>query len=62
MLTLLIYCKDHKRRPIRFGASLPFRDIQGQIPAGWCSDCGCEIFEGMQERCRQCSEAKGENR
>ena len=59
MLTLLIYCKDHKRRPIRLGAQPVFRDIQGQIPYGWCPDCGREVFEPDQERCVECRSAKG---
>lgn len=60
MLSLIIYCKDHKRRPIRFGATPLFRDAQASIPYGWCIRCGGEVFEEGQIRCVRCRKTKGE--
>lgn len=60
MLTLMIYCKDHKRRPVRLGPYPYFRDTQAQIPPAWCSLCGSEVFDAGQHRCIHCRNAKGE--
>ena len=62
MISLTIYSKDHKRRPIHFGPLAFFRDRQADIPANWCSRCGCEIFETGRELCIACRKCKGENR
>lgn len=59
-MTVIIYCKNHRRRPIRLGYTPVFRDVQGDIPAGWCSNCGCEVFEQGEDRCKQCRNVKGE--
>ena len=60
MLTLTIFLKDHKRMPIRIPAFSPFRDVQADIPAGWCICCGGEVFDRGQERCIRCrKERKG---
>ena len=62
MLSLTVYCKDHKRRPIRLGYRSFFRDLQADIPTAWCSVCGSEIFEADTDRCTRCRHTKGENR
>lgn len=59
-MTLIIYQKDHKRRPIRFGPAPLFHDTQADFPAGWCSQCGGEVFEMGRSRCIRCRKTKGE--
>ena len=61
-MTLIVYCKDHKRRPIRFGYAPALRDVQGDIPPAWCSICGCEVFDAGCDRCSMCRRSKGEKR
>ena len=60
VLTLTVYCKDHRRRPIRFGRRPVFRDMQADIPQAWCSRCGSEVFEPQQDHCIRCRSTKGE--
>lgn len=60
MLHLIIYCKDHKRRPARLGAYPLFGDVQARIPRGWCPVCGSEVFEAGQLWCIRCRKMKGE--
>ena len=61
MFALTVYLKDHNRMPVRFGAKLPFRDIQADLPLGWCSRCGSEVFQRGQDLCIHCRNAKGED-
>ena len=61
MLTLTVYCKNHRRRPIRFGPMPYFRDPQADIPAGWCCRCGSEVFDSGKDLCIGCRSNKGEN-
>lgn len=58
-MTLTVYCKSHKRRPIRFGYLPCFRDVQADIPAGWCQTCGSEVFIRGQTQCNQCRDRRG---
>lgn len=62
MLTRILYCKDHHRRPIRLGICPCFQDVQAQIPLAWCSVCGSEIFESGQQQCIRCRVTKGAKR
>lgn len=62
LLSLIIYCKSHKRRPIHIGTLPCLRDVQADIPVGWCQVCGCEVFEENQDRCIRCRTRKGDNR
>ena len=61
MLTLTVYCRNHRRRPIRFGPIPYFRDPQADIPAGWCCRCGSEVFDSGKDLCIECRSHKGEN-
>lgn len=61
MLALTVYCKDRRRRPVRFGHTPFFRDVQADIPAGWCCRCGSEVFESGKDLCMGCHSLKGEN-
>ena len=61
MLTLRVYCKDHRRRPIRVGTLSYLSDFQGQLPVGWCPSCGREVFDREQDRCAECRDTKGAN-
>ena len=60
MLSLIVYCKSHKRKPVQFGRLPYFRDAQADIPAGWCEGCGCEIFDYGQTQCSRCHDEKGD--
>lgn len=60
MLTLIIYQKNHKRRPLRLGAAPLFMDTQADYPAGWCANCGSEVFESGRSVCSRCRKTKGE--
>ena len=62
MLSVTIYCKDHKRMPVRFGFAPFLRDPQADIPLAWCICCGSEVFTPGQERCIRCRSTKGEKR
>lgn len=56
-----VYCKSRKRRPISFRRTPFFHDRQGELPIGWCSRCGSEIFVWGQEQCSRCRDGKGED-
>ena len=60
VLSLIIYCKNHRRRPVCTGRRPCFRDIQADIPTGWCPVCGSEIFEQDTDRCIRCRNVKGD--
>ena len=51
MLSLIVYQKDHRRRPIRFAVSQLWQDPQAVLPIGWCYQCGGEIFESGRSQC-----------
>ena len=57
---LVIYCRSHRRRPVRFGRLPPMGDIQGDLPAGWCECCGREVFTRGTRLCSWCQVSKGE--
>ena len=54
-----VYLKGHKRKPVRFCAPLAYRDLQADLPRGWCSQCGGEVFRSGQDLCVHC--AKGDH-
>lgn len=58
---MVIYCRSHHRRPIRKGVNRAFRDVQAEVPAGWCETCGAEVFLPAQRQCLHCRSVKGEN-
>ena len=60
MIHLIVYCIDHRRRPVRFGYAPSMRDLQADIPRTWCCLCGSEGFERGQDRCIRCRSLKGE--
>lgn len=59
-MTVIIYCKDHHRRPVRFGRGAIFSDTQAQIPLAWCCRCGSEVFDRRADHCSRCRSGKGE--
>ena len=59
VIHLIVYCKDHRRRPIRIGFTSMLRDTQADIPLSWCSICGSEVFEYGKDRCIRCHRTKG---
>lgn len=60
MLILTVYCKPNRRRPVQFGCAPILRDLQADIPAAWCIQCGSEVFAQGQDRCTRCRSMKGE--
>lgn len=61
-MTVWIYCKSHRRQPLRFGARSPIGDRQADIPAGWCVRCASEVFSPGEDLCPRCRNGKGESR
>ena len=57
-MTVIIYRKDHHRSPIHLGKRQFFRDIQADIPVGWCTLCGSEVFQRGEDRCIWCRKRK----
>lgn len=55
-MSVIIYCNTHRRRPIQLGFSYLFRDTQGDIPSGWCSVCGSEVFQRGEDLCGRCQQ------
>lgn len=41
------------RRPVWVG-HWPQPDVQGAIPAGWCENCGREVFCPWERMCDRC--------
>lgn len=57
-MTVYLYRKTHRRQPICLG-NLPFLpDVQGAIPAGWCTHCGSEVFDLRESLCCWCQNGK----
>lgn len=50
----ILYLKPPRRRPIRTGPPLFPGDLQGDIPPGWCRECGKEVFLRGEELCPGC--------
>lgn len=50
-----LYKTHINRRPVWFGPRLGLQDLQGALPRGWCSRCGCEVFALNTERCFRCN-------
>ena len=50
----VIYLRNAKRRPVRSWPYDPEADLQGEIPYGWCSVCGMEVYGQEREVCALC--------
>ena len=55
---MTLYLQSHRRKPVRNWPLLPWEDIQGAVPAGWCCRCGGEIYLPGRLICDHCE--KGE--
>ena len=53
-MKILFYRKTYHRQPVSLGICFPFADPQAQIPAGWCMNCGREIFSQGENFCPEC--------
>ena len=51
----VVYLRPGGRRPIWLGVRPAMRDIQADIPAGWCEVCGKEVFSVGQQLCQVCA-------
>ena len=56
-----IYLKSHRRRPVRMAFWATMGDVQGDIPAAWCENCGAEVFAWDETLCSRCKKEGGEN-
>lgn len=56
MWSRIVYTKNAGRRPVWLGCRPVPRDVQGDIPVGWCSCCGKEVYVSGKLQCRQCDE------
>lgn len=50
----VLYTKSHRRQPVFWGRLPVLTDLQGAIPAGWCSRCGTELFAPNKSQCQRC--------
>ena len=50
----VIYLLSHGRRPVRAVPGIGLVDRQAEIPAGWCSLCGAEVYRPERSRCQRC--------
>lgn len=48
--------KPGGRRPVALRQPIGMYDVQGAVPAGWCSRCGKEVYKPRQPLCYQCEE------
>ena len=55
----VLYTGTYRRRPVWIGR-WPQPDAQGAIPAGWCEECGAEVFADRERLCRRCAEVRKE--
>lgn len=51
----VIYLRTGYRRPIQRQILWPPVDVQGAIPAFWCSSCGAEVFAAGALLCYRCA-------
>lgn len=49
-----VYLKSGRRRPVQWETPLFLRDIQQDIPAGWCPSCGQMIYNTEALLCTRC--------
>ena len=56
----VLYLRSHGRRPVWLGTRWGMRDMQAEVPEGWCSRCGREVYTREQLLCGRCIAKKGE--
>ena len=56
MWNITVYLKSHKRQPVHLGVFPYIRDVQQDLPRGWCRRCGSEIFGKVCPACREAKE------
>ena len=50
----IVYLKSGRRQPVQAEAPLYPRDVQQDIPAGWCVSCGQMLYDPRRQLCRRC--------
>ena len=45
---------SHGRRPVRAVPVIGLKDVQAEVPAGWCGVCGAEVYRPGRSRCARC--------
>lgn len=58
----VIYLWSHGRRPVRARSVTALVDRQAQLPAGWCSLCGAEVYRPGHRLCGRCRGKGGTER
>ena len=55
---MILYLQSHRRKPVRLTPVMPWQDMQGVVPVGWCEVCGGEIYEGNGKLCNTCEKER----
>lgn len=55
----IVYLKSGHRQPVQEAAPIYLRDIQQDIPRGWCPSCGQMLYSPEARLCRRCEEGEG---
>lgn len=58
----ILYLKSGKRRPVLLHPVIGLRDMQAQIPHGWCMRCGREVYRFGSALCADCFRRKEEEK
>lgn len=54
----VIYLRGKGRKPIRLTPYKAGVDLQNQVPFGWCSICGREVYDGKKYICEECERGR----
>lgn len=54
-----IYLRGKSRRPVRLTPYKAGKDMQDQVPSGWCNLCGREVYEWGSDICTECKRWNG---
>ena len=55
-----LYLRPNRRRPVRMVLLATMGDVQGDIPAAWCENCGAEVFAWGEALCSRCKKEGGD--
>lgn len=50
----IVYLKTGRRMPVQMGSVIYPRDVQQDIPQGWCPVCRRELYAADEKLCRRC--------
>lgn len=61
MVSRILYTQAHARKPVKITYPPGLRDVQADIPAGWCRRCGAECYRPGADLCSRCQPTKGDH-